>query len=59
MEEMEEMRPRGRRRRRWMDGARGGIVMELKRSWEINWDVSKEREKWKELVSAAESLNGL
>jgi len=33
-------------------------MMELMQSREINWDMAKDRGKWKDLVSAAKTLNG-
>ncbi|KAF0770224.1 LINE-1 reverse transcriptase [Aphis craccivora] len=57
-EEMEGMRLRGRPCRRRMDSVRE-TMMELMQSREINWDITaKDRGKWKDLVSAAKSLNG-
>jgi len=56
--EMEGMRPRGRPRRRWMDSVRE-TMMELTQSREIDWNTSYDRERWKGLVIAAKSLNGL
>jgi len=47
-----------RLRRRWMDSVRETMI-ELMQSREINWDMAKGRRKWKDLVSAAKSLNGL
>lgn len=45
-------------RRRWMDSIRK-TMMKLTQSWEIDWNISYDREKWKSLVLAVKSLNGL
>jgi hypothetical protein len=34
-------------------------MMKLVQSREINWDMTKNRGKWKELVLATKSINGL
>ncbi|KAF0757002.1 hypothetical protein FWK35_00022583 [Aphis craccivora] len=48
-EEMEGTRPHRRPRRRWMDSVRE-TLMELMQSREINWDIVKDRGKWKNLL---------
>jgi len=58
-EEMEGTRPRGRPRRRWMDSVRETVMMKLTQSRVVDWNISQNRAKWKDLVSAAKSLNGL
>lgn len=41
-----------------MDSVRE-TMMELTQLRKINWNISKVREKWKDLVAAAKSLSGL
>lgn len=57
-QEMKGIRPRERPRRRWMDSVRE-IMMEFTQLRTTNWNIPKDREKWKNLVSTDKSLNGL
>lgn len=43
-DEMEEMRPQGRPRRKWMDGIRE-TMMELTQFQEVDWTISYDRDK--------------
>lgn len=57
-EEMEGTRSRKRSRQKWMNSIRE-TMMKYTQSREIDWNISKNREKLKDLVSVAKSLNGL
>jgi len=46
-------RPRGRPRKRWKDS-----VKELLEEIGVDWEQAYDRERWKEVVLAAKSLNG-
>jgi len=56
--QIDQKRPRGRPRQRWLDVVRKDIE-ELKSDWNGNLDLAYARQVWGKLVLEAKSLNGL